>query len=247
MRSSGSVRMVIVEVRNILVIAAEHSELSGLLRHLGKVERLRWPLDYAVVGERSGERWWLLANGAGRALAGGAADAAHGKQQFDSVLSIGLCGGVDPALSAGEVVVASEILDIAGAKRLAGTRPATDRAFACGCLATVDCVIRTTSDKARIRAMGAVAVDMEAAAVAGRAAGWGIPFYCVRAVSDTADEAIQLDLNACRSKSGRICGMRVLGAAMHNPRRLLPELIHLWRRSRQAADALGDFLADCRF
>jgi hypothetical protein len=88
---------------------------------------------------------------------------------------------------------------------------------------------------------------MEAAAVAERANRAGLPFFCVRVVSDAADQDILFDLNAMRDAEGRFQTRRILGAAMANPIRLVPQLFRLQRQSWLAARSLGDFFADCRF
>jgi hypothetical protein len=96
-------------------------------------------------------------------------------------------------------------------------------------------------------AAGAVAVEMEAAAVAGRAKEWRMPFYCVRAVSDLALEGFALDLNEMRDEEGRFSRSRIVLRALTSPLRLFPELLRLNRNSGRAARALGDFFANCSF
>ena len=98
-----------------------------------------------------------------------------------------------------------------------------------------------------MRATGAWAVEMEAAGVAERAALWGLPIYCVRAVTDLADESFGVDFNAALRSDGRFDTMRVLAGAMRSPVKLFPELIRLRGRCQTAAKALGEFIAGCRF
>jgi hypothetical protein len=98
-----------------------------------------------------------------------------------------------------------------------------------------------------LRATGASAVEMEAAGVAERAAQWGLPFYCVRAVTDLAEESFGMDFNAALRSDGRFETMRILASALRNPVKLFPELIRLRGRCQTAANALGEFIAGCRF
>ena len=65
-----------------------------------------------------------------------------------------------------------------------------------GPIASIDHVAQTVAEKRQLRKTGAIAVEMEAAAVLERARAWKVPFYCVRAVSDRASEGFALDLNA---------------------------------------------------
>jgi nucleoside phosphorylase len=102
-------------------------------------------------------------------------------------------------------------------------------------------------EKARLRSTGALAVEMEAAALASRAEQWRKPFFCVRAVSDVAADGFALDLNTVRDKDGRFSTRRILAQALRRPVTVLPELVRLKRNSDSASRALGDFFADCSF
>ena len=88
---------------------------------------------------------------------------------------------------------------------------------------------------------------MEAAAVAARAKRYQVPFYAIRVVTDTFEESFPLDFNTVRSSDGRFSRAKILAAALRSPRVMFPELIKLNKRTKRAAQALGDFLADARF
>lgn len=194
----------------------------------------------------NGKRLLLAANGHGPELAGRAADVAACMEPPEGVLSAGFCGALAPDLVPGGIVVASRIEAPATGASFEARLPASDRRFASGPVFSVDRVVRTAEEKQAMRLAGAVAVEMEAAAVAQRAARWNLPFYCVRAVTDTCDEDLGLDLNAARDGRGRIRTGRIVADALRHPA-FVPELLMLWRRSRLAAEELGNFLADCRF
>lgn len=102
-----------------------------------------------------------------------------------ALLSVGIAGGLDPALAPGARVVPARVCDTAGrtwaTAFLAGT----------GTLAGVDAAVTTPGGKAALRAgTGAVAVDMESHVVARAAAAAGLPFAVLRVVADPADRAI---------------------------------------------------------
>jgi nucleoside phosphorylase len=103
------------------------------------------------------------------------------------------------------------------------------------------------AEKRRLHQGGAAAVDMEAGTVALQAQQAGLPFYCIRAVLDRADEEFSLDFNALRSADGRFSRLRILRAALARPLARLPELMRIERRGRKASRALGDFVAQCVF
>ncbi len=231
-------------MKTVLVVAAESRELSGILRQCRQVERLDWPLQFARSGELNGQRLLMVAHGPGR-LAAQAADVALRREKVQAVVSTGFCGGLDASLKAGDVFVASRIAKDGHSYQAA--QPAAGREFRSGALVSTDRVLGTAEEKRRLGASGASVVEMEAAAVAGRAEESGVPFYCVRAVMDPAREGFIFDFNVLRDRDGRFSRLRILRAALARPWASLPELIRIERQGRIAARALGDFLADCRF
>lgn len=232
---------------NILLVAAERCELKGILRRCRHADRLDWPLDFCERAELNGQSLIMVANGPGPVLAAEAVRQACDRERLDAVLSTGLCGALDPALRLGDVFVASRIEAPQAALSYTAGMPRTQRGYQSGCLISIDRVVQTVEEKARWRATGAAAVEMEAAGVAAEARKADLPFFCVRVVMDQADESFALDLNSLRRPDGRFGRPRILRAALARPRVLLPELIRIERRSRLAARALGDFIADCRF
>jgi adenosylhomocysteine nucleosidase len=246
-RSSGFGVTAIADVETLLVVAAEAREFAGLRRHCRGERRLGWPLQFARRAELHGLRVVLVANGAGPALAGEACEVAWMKQKADALVSTGFCGALDAALRIGGVFVASGVDAPDKGLRLEARTPECGRPHSTGRLVSVDRVVQTVEEKKRLRASGALAVEMEAAAVGQRARAWGVPFYCVRSVTDLAEESFQLDFNAARGEDGRFSTARILGAAVRRPRQVVPELCTLYKRSRLASRELGEFLADCRF
>jgi adenosylhomocysteine nucleosidase len=225
----------------LVFVAAERRELEGLLRHVDEIARVDWPLDFARVGRLNGTPIVMVANGPGPKLAGEAVDVVKEHQRMDSLISIGFCGGLQRSLDACDIFVATEVVGVGPA--LAPTSP---RPFKTGKLLSIDRVVSTAAEKAAL-AGTAYAVEMEAAAVATRARDWSVPFYAVRVVTDTYAETFPLEFNRMRSEDGRFSRTRILGAAMRRPLAVFPELMKLNSRTKRAARALGDFLADSRF
>jgi adenosylhomocysteine nucleosidase len=175
----------------------------------------------------------MVANGPGETLV---FEALRGKKNVDGIISTGLCGALDPALRVADVVVY-------------GDTPIDGQAScARGAVHSIDHVAVTAAEKRTLRNQtGAVAVDMEAATVQRTAAEWDLPFWCIRAVSDRAGDTLPLDFNRYRTARGDFSRTRIALAAMARPFTVMPQLIEFDRNCRRAADALGDFLADCRF
>jgi adenosylhomocysteine nucleosidase len=226
----------------LVFVAAERRELEGLLGHMEEVSRPDWPLDFARVGRLNRTPVVIVANGPGPKLAGSAVDVVEEHQRMDGLISTGFCGGLQPSLHACDIFVAREVVGVGPT-----LAPVSQKSFKTGKLLSIDRVVSTAAEKAELGKAGADAVEMEAAAVATRAREWKVPFYAVRVVTDTFEESFPLDFNAARSSDGRFSRVRIIGAAMRRPFAVFPELIKLNRRTKRAARALGDFLADSRF
>jgi adenosylhomocysteine nucleosidase len=235
----------------ILYVASEASELKPFAAYLTGLRKLKWPLDYAFEGVLDGRRIMLAANGAGPKLAALAVEIAMravtvaelSSSRLEAVLSVGYCGALDPALKENQIVTATGILDAAKGETMDCLSVEGDAVR--GVVASQDRVVDSASDKQQLRKSGAIAVEMEAAGVFARTRKAELPFFCIKAVSDLADESFPLDLNKMRTTEGRISRGRIGTYALTHPK-ALPGLFHLKRRSEQAAKALGEFLVSCR-
>jgi nucleoside phosphorylase len=116
-----------------------------------------------------------------------------------------------------------------------------------GVVCSIDHIAQTSEEKSRLRSSGACAVEMEAAGVAERAKALGLPFHCVKAVTDLAGETMANDFNSALRSDGHFDTMLILRRSFRYPTARLPELIRLRNRCVRAAHVLGEFFADCRF
>jgi adenosylhomocysteine nucleosidase len=158
-----------------------------------------------------------------------------------AVISTGFCGALDPALGIGDIFVASSVQGVPV------SLPDCPRPHSTGALVSIDHVAGTAAEKHKLRATGASAVEMEAAGAHARALALGLPFFCVRSVTDLAEETFANDLNRALRADGHFDTMQILRSAMCRPVVRLPELVRLSKRCSIAARTLGEFLADCRF
>ena len=203
------------------------------------------PVNWSRTIQLGGHELLLVANGAGASRAAAALDAAADVFHPDAVISTGFCGALDPALAVADVVVATSV---AAADRRYEALPVSSTApHRSGVVCSVDHVAQTAEEKRHLRSGGAIAVEMEAAGVAARAQARGLPFYCVRVVTDLAGETMANDFNAALRADGHFDTMVILRDTLRRPLARLPELCRLWQRSVRAARVLGDFFADCRF
>ncbi len=160
--------------------------------------------------------------------------------------SVGLAGGLDPALRAGDVVLPHRVMS-AGRALLATSAPwrermaqalGSGRRLAAGSLLTSDQPLATVAAKsAAHRQSGAVAVDLESYAVAEIAERHGLPFVAIRVIVDTAADALPKAV-AEASRSNRLHGMRLAAGLAAAPWQI-GGLIRLALRYRLARASLG--------
>lgn len=224
------------------LIAAEAFELMPLVRKLSDPRKAGLPIRFARMGRWKEAEWICVADGSGAKVAAHATRQLVEKFRPDVVWSVGLCGGLADWLRFADVVQVSEVVDAASGIR-----------FHCngieglggGVAVSQEKVALTVQEKRQLSNLGSV-VEMEAAGVAREAAKAGLPFGCVKVVSDAVDEPIAIDLNAARDADGRIEGHRVIRLAIKHPLSGTADLFRLWRKSRIAAERLGEFLGNCR-
>ncbi|MGC9955887.1 phosphorylase [Roseiarcus sp.] len=142
------------------------------------------------------------------------------------VISWGVCGGLDPRLRPGDLILGAEVVSAEGrintdeavtsslAQRLidAGARVAVER------VAGASSPVSTARAKAELRlATGAAAVDMESL-IAGRfALERRTPFAILRAVADPADRDLPPLVLSAVDSDGRVKAAAVLGDLVRSP------------------------------
>jgi adenosylhomocysteine nucleosidase len=164
------------------------------------------------------------------------------------VLSAGFAGALEPDTRVGDVLLAAEVVDEEGNSWPATWpgelppgewRPPLHR---CRLLTTAR-LVATPDDKRRLAERHqAAAVDMESAVLARACRRHGVPFGCVRAVSDAADTGLSPQL-ADLLTGGRVSPLRLLAALARSPR-LAGELWRLGRATRRAGEQLGMALGE---
>ena len=213
----------------ILIVAADAREFRGIQAHV-RSGRLG---DHEVL---------LSANGAGATRAASAVDESLKFFPAEAIVSTGFCGALSPELEIADVVVGTAVT--AGSRTFPALQLTSTRPHHIGVVCSIDRVAQTAAEKRRLS--GSV-VEMEAGGVAERAAAHGLPFYCVRVVTDLAGEDMANDFNRALRPDGHFATIRVLLGAMRSPLVCVPELLRLRSRCARAARVLGDFIADCRF
>ncbi len=203
----------------------------------------------------------LTVTGMGAEAAGRAATALlAGRAAGDPpplLVSFGVAGALDDTLAAGDVVVASRVVDAGDAARHAGagereggeTGAVPDPAVAArlaaalaaepglrvvrGTLLTTGAVLASAAAKREHAAPDVVAADMESAAIALAAARAGAGFQCLRAIVDDARMTLPATALACLDGDGRVSPVRLAAGLLRRP----GDLLGLLRLGRAFASA----------
>jgi len=231
-------------VTPILILTATELEARRLARELELLSLPRF--SFPVFGRGSvrlapvglgaallDSRWLRLADALDRPL----------------VVSAGVCGGLDPRLSSGDLVLPERVLSADGLARTvdaAAHRQIATRwrePVSTGALVTAAAVVATPEAKAALfRSTGAVGVDMESSIVAERAAAAGFGSLVVRAVADGASQALPLRLASMVAPDGRVRLGRALALTMARPS-TVPAALDLRRRTALALGAVARALS----
>ena len=229
----------------ILMVAADAIEFPGILRQATGVAPAKLGIDWSRSARLGSYELLLAANGMGALRASAAVDAALQSFRAEAIVSTGFCGALESEFKIADVIVGTAVST--GSQTFPALCPASGRLHRRGVVCCIDHVAQTAAEKRRLRAGGASAVEMEAGGVAERAQARGLPFYCVRVVTDLADEDMANNFNQALRPDGHFATINILRGALRNPLVRLPELLRLRNRCVRAAGALGDFIADCRF
>lgn len=233
----------------IAIIGAIKDEIAGIKHEMRITDTLRWPTGNAFAGEWQGVPLVLVRSGMGRDRARRALMEVAGRYSLKEVISIGYAGALDPTLEVGDLVVADTVVAEDSsrpdetAKRyslnkevfniVAGVRGRV--------LLTVDRVAATPEEKKRLREQySAVAVDMETSALAGEAEARGLAFISVRAITDTADQAL-IDCSHLVGENGDVSKVKAGWHVLTHPGDL-KGMIALGQHAKIATANLTEFL-----
>ncbi|HHD62881.1 MAG TPA: hypothetical protein ENK96_00635 [Desulfobulbaceae bacterium] len=168
--------------------------------------------------------------------------------------SIGVSGGLAPALAPGTVILGDTILnscrrpsflkdiyrsDVEIIEFLASTMNGQGIDYQLGSLLCASQPLLSARDKAAaFLETGALAVDMESAGAAEAARTFGVPFFCLRVVCDPADRALDEQLLVGVDGRGNSRLLRLLGVICRHPR-LVGRLLTMVGDFSRAAGSMG--------
>jgi adenosylhomocysteine nucleosidase len=232
----------------IAIVAAMPEELAPLRARLaGPVRTEPTSLRSLVVerGRLGGHEVALAATGDGARNARDGIDALLAASVPRALVVIGVSGALSPELATTDLIVASRVVDedgsghdadvesVAAATRATGGRPAV--------IMSARRIADSVDEKRRLARQaggGLAVVDLESASYVAAAGGAGIPWIVLRAVSDSAGEALPALLNRSLDAGGAVSRGRVLRGLFGDPG-ALPQLLALRRRVAECALVLA--------
>jgi adenosylhomocysteine nucleosidase len=216
-------------VTRVAIIAAMPGELTPLVRG--------WPHSsrggIRFWAQRSEEEEWDAAcAGAGQQAATRAFAALEDGGPVDLVISIGWAGALSSEVAPGTAHNVAGVIDVRTGERFRCDAGAGDL-----WLATSPKVAGASEKRRLASTYGASLVDMEAAALARLAAMRGIPFYCIKGVSDGFDEELP-DFNRFISPDGHFNTGGFILYALLRPR-YWPALVRMGENSKRASRSIA--------
>lgn len=157
-----------------------------------------------------------------------------------AIISAGLCGGLDPALKSGDLIIGERVVSASGDvilsdRRLLGAAPAMAPKVA---IFGSDEIVDSAATKAALfRRYASQTVDMESHGAARAAARAGAPFIALRAVADSATRALPKAALKAVSPSGGVSVLSVLIECVKAPQQF-EQIAMLGRESGAATETL---------
>jgi adenosylhomocysteine nucleosidase len=224
---------------NIAIVAALSGELKPLVTHTTARSWKRRPSGRGteVWEYRHGDGCWLaVCGGMGGERATLAFAEAEKAAPIDAVCSVGWAGSLDAKIVAAAVSGVSLVIDTKTGERFRPAHYLPESPI----LATTPYVADANEKIRLVAGYGAGLVDMEASVVARIALAKGIPFHCIKAVSDDADAQLP-DINPFIGANGQLRMLPFLSHVAMRPGSW-SALAKLGRHSAMAAKNLAEAL-----
>lgn len=206
----------------------------------------------ALVAEFAGAEVAVVLTGVGPKQAALAASAVMRSEHepVNICISSGLAGGLRPAYPVGHVLAAQSVFS-ENLRNDSESRLIESSAALISFAAESDAVVVSrfftanhavgSAEEKHLLSAKADAVEMESFEILREARAEGIPAVAIRAISDTLDEDLPLDMGEILTEEGHVSIPRVLGQVARHPQSL-PGLLRLGQNSKRAAENLAQFL-----
>ena len=218
----------------VAIIAAMRAELKLLVcnwqhQRSNGVDLWRWRFD--------GGEWIAACSGAGVNAATRAFAEVEKFGPITTAISTGWAGALREELVAGQAYDVTTVIDARTGERFVTAGPPND------CWLVTSPRVADATDKKRLASTyHAALVDMEAAGIARLARMRGIPFYCIKGISDGYNDQLP-DFNNFISPGGQFKLIRFMVFALLRPWHW-PALIRMGENSRRAARSIAQSVLD---
>jgi adenosylhomocysteine nucleosidase len=239
--------------RLVAIVTAMPEEFEAIAPRVSQAERRRMGKGARGIfleGKMAGAAVLLAMTGDGKVRAERGVSCLLRESPVSVLVGAGAAGALVPPLRAGDIVVAARVVDEKGdapppdagwlSRAVAlGAKPAT--------VVTIAKLVCSSKEKKHLASRfgatesGPAVVDTESAAWARAAAGCGVPYLILRAVSDTFEEDLPGFLSSCLDSAGSVDRAAVARKLIRHPG-ALPPLLRARERVREGAGKVGLFL-----
>ncbi len=228
-QSSGSWR---TDMPKIAIVAALEREVHPLVKDWRSTERQHDGRQFRFFENDS---CVLICGGIGASAARRAAEAIFSFFQPSTIYSVGFAGGLDPTLKVGDIVRPGRVVD-------AGDGSSARLIHGDGVLVSFQSIANPTQKSKLRESFGALAVDMEAAAVARAAQQREIEFEVLKVISDESQFELP-PFDRFVNSEGKFSQGEFVLFAVARPW-IWPQVFRLARNSGKASKALCVALRD---
>jgi adenosylhomocysteine nucleosidase len=222
-------------MRRVGVIAAMAGELKPLVQGWKPLRARQGAV--AWQGTIDGSLCIAVCAGMGKLAAERACAIAAEGGPLDALVSVGWAGALSCGMQPGSAYVLNEVVDRETGEEFPTNSPPRERDAPPLKLVTIDHVAHVAEKRSLGTQYQAVLVDMEAATVARVARLQGIPFYCLKAVSDVASEILP-DFSRYTDNHGQLQLAALLAHVAVRPR-YWPGLARVGKNGRSGAVAIA--------
>ncbi len=240
----------------LAIFVATKAELKPLSRALRPTYRSPYGSESVVRVGVDGRELLLARTGIGPQNAEAAARRLLDEGSVAAAIALGVAAGLSPQLQTGDLIVGDRVI----LHRRDGTPRQT---FPCdaelqesaltvirrsgeryqhGPIMTVDQIVLPAAEKRGLAAeSGAIAVDMESAAIASAASAHAVPFLAIRGILDPVEEDLEIAFDQFLDERGEPRPLPLIRYLVTHPK-ALARLVGLASRTKTACARLGDLL-----
>ncbi len=236
----------------LAIVAALDDEIRNISSRMSVDSRIHVRPGLITKGTYGQRPLVLVRTGLGRDAMRGTISSFLANHRPEFLIHTGYCGGAEPTLAPGDIVVADRIVDsrdggsikcdetiVAQAHRVLKESAMRGRV---GSLVTVDDVAASPHDKAFLATQhGSIGIDMESSEFASAVSRAGIPFLVARAVLDPLDYEVP-DLGGAIDENGSTDGLALAEHLVKKPTDFLklPRLQYMATQARASIHAFID-------